>query len=381
MAELRIAVYAIALNEALHARRFVEACAGADLVLVADTGSTDGTSDILREAGAAVHAIAVKPWRFDDARNAALALVPRDIDVCFALDLDEVLSAGWSDAVRAQWRPGTTRGRYRHVWTHEADGSPDVHYIADRAHARHGYRWRHACHEGIYADRIEERSIRIEDMRVDHWPDLGKSRGQYLTLLEATRDEDPDCTRNSFNLGREYRYHSRFVEAERELRRYLALPASTWAVQNSSAMRHIAVCRRGLGDEEGALDWYRRAAVEAPGERDVWISLGRELYRRGDWQGCADALEAAFELPDNPSSTISEPQCYGYHPYDLAAMAAWHLGRWKESLVHAQHAAALSPGNERLVRNVDVIRGASCGTRSASEAMELEMVARQGAGR
>ena len=40
-----------------------------------DTGSTDETVALARENGAVVHDICITPWRFDLARNAALALV------------------------------------------------------------------------------------------------------------------------------------------------------------------------------------------------------------------------------------------------------------------------------------------------------------------
>jgi len=40
---LKIAVYAICLNEEAFVDRFVDAVADADLIVIADTGSTDGT--------------------------------------------------------------------------------------------------------------------------------------------------------------------------------------------------------------------------------------------------------------------------------------------------------------------------------------------------
>src|SRR5215467_10713693 len=108
---MKIAVYAIAKNEAKHVERFVRSCDGADVVLVADTGSTDATRQLLTESAAATIDLNIRPWRFDDARNAALALVPPDIDICVSLDLDEVLTAGWRARIEAAWSPGTTRLR------------------------------------------------------------------------------------------------------------------------------------------------------------------------------------------------------------------------------------------------------------------------------
>ena len=85
---MKVAVYAICKNEAKFARRWMASMSEADQVAVLDTGSTDGTPQLLRELGARVEEETISPWRFDVARNRSLELVDPDVDVCVCTDLD-----------------------------------------------------------------------------------------------------------------------------------------------------------------------------------------------------------------------------------------------------------------------------------------------------
>ena len=105
---MKVAVYTIALNEAAHAERWANSAADADYRIVADTGSTDGTVERLEALGVVVHRIAIRPWRFDLARNAAMALIPADVDVCCTMDMDRYLEPGWRPALEAAWTADTT---------------------------------------------------------------------------------------------------------------------------------------------------------------------------------------------------------------------------------------------------------------------------------
>ena len=60
----------------------------ADHRIVGDTGSSDDTVERLLSKGVTVHRIGIRPWRFDDARNAVMALIPGDVDVCVTMDMD-----------------------------------------------------------------------------------------------------------------------------------------------------------------------------------------------------------------------------------------------------------------------------------------------------
>ena len=77
---MKIYVYAICKNESKFVNRFMDSVADADGVYVLDTGSTDGSAEMLRERGAVVKTEIISPFRFDSARNKSLALVPDDAD-------------------------------------------------------------------------------------------------------------------------------------------------------------------------------------------------------------------------------------------------------------------------------------------------------------
>ena len=138
---MKVVVYAIAKNEAAFARRWIESMSEADEVVVLDTGSTDGTPQLLRELGAQVTEEEITPWRFDAARNRSLELVPEDADICVCTDLDELFHPGWRALLEAAWKPGCSQAVYRYTWNFREDGSEGVVFWYEKIHRRRGYRW------------------------------------------------------------------------------------------------------------------------------------------------------------------------------------------------------------------------------------------------
>lgn len=352
---MKIIIYAIAKNEAKFAERFMSSCAGADGVYVLDTGSTDGTPELLRELGAHVETAIIDPWRFDTARNVSLGMLPEDVDVCICLDLDEVLCPGWREALEAAWPTGVTRARYTYVWSHQPDGGDGVVFFADKIHARRGYRWLHPVHEVLAAD-APENSVTIPALRIDHWPDDSKSRGQYLPLLELSVQENPDDDRNMHYLGREYMFHGRWGDAIATLMRHLAMPSATWKAERAASMRYIARCCDALGDWRSAVHWLERAAEEAPTQREAPYALAMLYYRREDWPLCRYWAMRTLSIAVRDNNYITEPEAWGAEPYDIMAIASWQLGHYQDAVTAAEKAVELEPGNERLRKNLEIMR-------------------------
>ena len=352
---MKVAVYAIALDEEQFVERFMATAREADLVLVADTGSTDGTVAALQREGAVVHRITISPWRFDDARNASLALLPDDVDVCLAIDLDEVLSPGWRALLEAEWGDAT-RGRYTYVWSHHPDGSPGVSFRYDRIHARRGYRWRHPCHETLYPDRIDERYTELS-LELHHWPDPTKPRSQYLDLLAVAADEQPHDSRVAHYYGRELMFRGHDELAVAELRRHLDLPASTWAPERAASLRFIGRCLGRLGRADEALEAFRAAARTSPDTSEPWVELAQACHDAQLWQECYEAATTGLAITERPAIYINDPLAWGERFDDLASVAAWRTGRHEEALRHGERAAAMAPDNTRIAANVALFRG------------------------
>lgn len=346
MRKLKICVYAIALNESLHVERFCKAAADADLILVADTGSTDDTAALLREQGATVHDIRITPWRFDDARNAALALVPPDMDICVSLDLDEILQPGWREEIERVWVEGTTRLRYGFDW------GAGIQFQYEKIFSRHGYRFVHPCHEYPVPYGIEERYAETGKLLVVHQPDPTKSRGQYLGLLEMSVKEDPHDPRNAFYYARELSFHSRWAEAIRECKRYLALPGANWPNERCYAYRVMARCHQELGDWDGAMRAARMGSIEAPHTREPWVEIAKLAYSRERWAECFGAALNALAIQQREMVYTVDPEVWGALPHDYASIAAWNLGMKDMAVEHINAALAFEPHNERFQRNL-----------------------------
>ena len=190
----KICVYAIAKNEQENAAKWYERVKCADAVVVLDTGSTDRTAEILRQAGCSVFRKEYENFRFDEARNDALQYaLETGADVFLALDLDEFPDGGWCDAIRSGWDPSVhTRGCYDlYIGSSPIPGS--MNWLHDRS-----WRWRFPCHEAMerrdgggttyhVSNQLDLRGV----VAVRH-PDIPGGHGAlYLPLLYKRCVENP----------------------------------------------------------------------------------------------------------------------------------------------------------------------------------------------
>lgn len=352
---MKVYVYAICKNEEAFAEKWMASMGEADGVVVADTGSTDGTVEKLRSLGALVYSIIIDPWRFDTARNVSMDLVPADADICVCTDLDEILEPGWREKLERVWTPGVTHVRYMYTWRFNTDGSRGQTYWYEKIHARKGYRWVHPVHEVLrYSGDVPERWASAADIQLDHYPDPAKSRASYLPLLELSHKENPQDITTTFWLGREYMFYGQYDKAIETLKAHLNMEGG-WDMERSASMRYIARCHQLKGDLPTAKAWLLRAIAECPASRDPYVETARLGYTLADWPLTYYMVEAALRITEKPVSYLNEASSWDHSPYDLGAIACYRIGLYARSRELAEQACALKPDDERLKNNLALI--------------------------
>lgn len=356
MARLKIAVYSIALNEIKHVDRYAQATKDADYVIVADTGSTDGTQEALKKHGITVHNISVKPWRFDDARNAALALVPEDADVCLILDLDEVPEPEFFSKIRDGWVEGSDAAW---ITMHTDDNKWD----RDRIHSRYNWRWKYPCHEvNIWYGEGNPKHCEIRNAVIAHKPDNTKSRGQYLGLLELAVKEFPEDARMWTYMCREYFFYKVWEEVIKAAEKQNQL--NGWFVESAAVCRWAAEAAHQLGREEEATAWYNKGVQYCPTDGEPWFGVCMDAYRKQDWQRCLDAALTIIDLPRS-SHYCYESAVWDWRAFDLASIACWNLNHFEQAVTFATEAAnANGPEQERIERNLNLFKETLSATRA-----------------
>ena len=345
---MKVAIYTIALNEEQFVERWFKSGEGADYFLIMDTGSTDGTVEKAKALGIDVRQIKISPWRFDDARNAALWALPEDIDYCIALDMDEVIQEGWRNELEKAHSLGITRPTYRFITSWLPDGSPGTEFDGFRIHSRFGYRWRYPIHEVPSPYGIEEKRMRM-NFEIHHRPDTSKSRGQYLPLLSMAVIEEPKSERASFYYARELYFHGLYEESAKEFKRYLDL--SWWAPEKASAMNYLARV-----EPTNAPYWCEKSIAEYSGSREPMVLLSHYYYRSGDWESCLTWAENALLIKEKRLEYIVEDFAWGFEVYDLAAISSYNLGLYSQAFEYGKKAVELNPTEQRLTVNLEFYR-------------------------
>ena len=353
MGKYKICVYAICKNEEKFVSRFVESMKEADEIIVLDTGSTDKTVEKLKELGVKVYQKEIKPWRFDVARNESLKYIPKDIDFCCCVDLDEYFNKGWRNELEKHINNKVIRVRYRYTWNFNADGSEGVVFFADKIHKNNKFVWEHPVHETLkQIDDTQGEIITVPTLQLNHKADNTKSRSNYLPLLELSVKEEPTSDRNVHYLGREYYFYSQCENAIKTLKYHLKMPNSVWDEERSASCKYIALCYEKLNKPTSAEKYFNLAISESPNTREPYMELAKYYFRKKQYLKSCVTLLSLLKINHRTLNYMSAPDCWNETPYDLLAICYFYIKNYKQALIYGKLACEINPKEARLRENL-----------------------------
>lgn len=312
----QVGVYAICKDEKKFLDRWYSTVQDADFISICDTGSTDGTWESLQEKVAArvvnfgheeelkvkpesatdgemtVTKIHVSPWRFDDARNCALTLLPEEIDLCVSIDIDEILEPNWKAPLHAliqlelQEHGRLITDRFNHrfetIWNWDkCEPAQLSSHWHERIHTRKGFQWKLPVHEILVKGDGSATNVGwLPDWKMVQLPDTSKPRGSYKTMLESSVIEDPRIWKSWSFLAGERSAHGEADSALEAIKKAKELPDSDKAYLGYQAATMLEFA--GRGDE--AVGELLGTVFLAPHVREYKYYLAQVLDRQGKFK-------------------------------------------------------------------------------------------------
>ncbi|MEU8521149.1 glycosyltransferase [Streptomyces sp. NBC_01216] len=293
----------IVKNEAAVIERCLASVRGlVDTWVISDTGSTDGTQDLIRDTLDGIPGeLREEPWaNFGHNRSLNIAHAREKADYLLLLDADHVIR-------RAGALPELTADAYllRHAGTLE--------YRSKRL-VRGDVPWRYegVTHAYLTADRHQAQED-LDALVIEHFADGGSRHDKFdrdARLLGAELDRDPGNTRTVFHLARTMRDMGRTAEAIALYERRARMGG--WGEEVYHALLQCGILKADSDDRPGAMDAFTRAWETRPQRLDACYELAARL-RTMSRQHTAHALVST--LPDREQ------------PDDLLFMRPW-VDRW-----------------------------------------------------
>lgn len=306
-----------------------------DYWVVVDTGSTDGTQQIIKDF-MAKHKIpgelVERPWvNFSHNRSEALELAENKADYIFLCDADmtlEVIDPEWKSQL--QGAPA-----YSVIQKNTAIRYSNIRLVNGRLTGRQRYRYWGATHE--YCDSIE-----------------GNGTSELLTGIELPDFTDGGSKSDKFErdaklLTAEIR-KLKALEKASEAKKQKAMEEGLWDRREGLIQRctfYLAQTWHDSGNLKKALDTYKKRVALGGWVEEIYYSLLRIAQLKAQLDYPLDEVKQAFLT------------AYEYRPQRAESLyfLARHLrlnDRIKLAYIYAMAAVSIPPSNDRLFVNYPI---------------------------
>ncbi|WP_281349950.1 glycosyltransferase [Paenibacillus tengchongensis] len=335
-----LGVHLIVKNEADLLRQCLDSLAGADEIIVVDTGSTDNTVEVARSYG--THVLHFE-WNdnFSEARNAGLARAATDW--ILVLDADEQLQTRVAD-IRAILRSTESTAFTVLIdnWVGTRAEDRVTHRSVRLFRNGLGYRYQGIIHEGADASIIERtglHSIADSAVQIVHFgylPGLMAAKnksGRNEELLRRALAKDPGNAFYSYNLAVVCCRAGRTDEAEKLLRRAL-VQAPAQASFRPSMVRDLCKIYLSAGKLREIDGLLVRELERYPDYPDLQLLQGQSREQQGQLEMAFQHYQQAEALSVGnvpQGKYVSEAGSATYRPLGRMGGIAARMGKWEEA--------------------------------------------------
>ena len=244
----------------------------------------------------------------------------QDADVVIALDLDEVMCDGWREKIEKNWKLGETNMlKYRMVfgWKDKEQTIPNITVWGVKIHCPKSWIWVDPINENLLLrEGFKENVINLDEHLMVHYPDTEKEeRNTRIEMMKKFVKDEPNNTRSSYILGREYFNKEMYKEAEEELKRYLSISTAYLEKERYSRPSACRMIANSLIKTGGIVDeiviWFIRSVAENPSQREPWIYLANAWDVVGDKDMAIACANRGLQITDEKQSIIKEENCWG----------------------------------------------------------------------
>ncbi|MCW2782329.1 MAG: family 2 glycosyl transferase [Marmoricola sp.] len=302
-----------------------------DSWVIVDTGSTDGTQEVVREALSDLPGeLHERPWRdFGHNRSEAIQLAKGVADYLLFIDADDSLEI--PDDFRL---PRLTEGAYEMTIQH---GSLTYRRISLVDNA---LPWRYAgvLHEYPACDVPYSRSQLDGGLHIHFGGDGGRSKinqaekyAQDAEVLERALSEDPDNPRHAFYLAQSYRDAG---QPEKALAAYDHRATMGGFDQElyCALLEAARLARQLLQPAADVVHRYLRAHESRPSRAEALGELAFYLRENGErWPLAYLFAEKAIGLPPTDDVLFVGHEWYQWRCQDEYATAAYWVGEYEKS--------------------------------------------------
>ncbi|MGW7456976.1 glycosyltransferase [Streptomyces sp. NPDC054797] len=322
----------IVKNEAPVIRRCLESVRPLiDTWVIVDTGSTDGTQEIIREFFSDLPGVLhERPWKgFDGSRNEAIELARPTADYLLFLDADDMM-----EVQPGFHMPELTLDAYRVAVHHR----PVIHWRPALVSTRLPWKYVGVLHEYLDCeDRFSQGVLEgAHILVVGGGSRIGEGgvREKYLRDAEILRQgliKEPDNARYAFYLAQSWRDAG---EPEKSLTAYDLRAGMGGFAEEAFCARlyaaRLAACLKRPSAE--VMDRYLRAHESRPSRAEALGDLARLCRNEGRWPLAYMFARQAVRIPRPDDILFVEFDWYEWRALDELAVAAYWVGAYQECL-------------------------------------------------